>query len=60
MRLIDADKLLEPLKEEYRKVKKAFDETRVFEAPNDVALYGALMQELGAIIDMIEEQSEYK
>lgn len=54
IRYIDADALIAPLREEYRKVKQAFDETSVFQAPNDVALYGALMQELGAVIGMIE------
>lgn len=54
-RLIDPDAVIAPLKEEYKKVKQAFDETNVFQAPNDVALYGALMQELGAVIGMIED-----
>lgn len=54
-RLIDANTLIAPLREEYKKVKQAFDETSVFQAPNDVALYGALMQELGAVIGMIED-----
>lgn len=54
-RLIDPNALIAPLKEEYKKLKHAFDETSVFQAPNDVALYGALMQELGAVIGMIEE-----
>lgn len=54
-RLIDANALIAPLKEEYKKVKQAFDETSVFQAPNDVALYGALMQEVGAVIGMIED-----
>ena len=54
-RLIDANALIAPLREEYEKVKQAFDETSVFQAPNDVALYGALMQELGAVIGMIED-----
>ena len=55
-RLIDPDAVIAPLKEEYKKVKQAFDETSVFQAPNDVALYGALMQELGAVIGMIEDE----
>lgn len=54
-RLIDANELIPQLKEEYKKVKQAFDETSVFKAPNDVALYGALMQEIGAVIGMIED-----
>lgn len=54
-RLIDADAMIAPLREEYTKVKHAFDETSVFQAPNDVALYGALMQEIGAVIGMIED-----
>lgn len=54
-RLIYANALVEPLKREYKKVKRAFYETSVFQAPNDVALYGALMQELGAVVGMIED-----
>ena len=54
-RLIDPDAVIAPLKEEYKKVKQAFGETNVFQAPNDVALYGALMQEVGAIIGMLKE-----
>ncbi len=53
-RLIDVDALIAPLKAEYKKLKQAFDETSVFQAPNDVALYGALMQEVGAVIGIIE------
>ena len=54
-RLIDASAVIASLKEEYKKIKQAFDETSVFKAPNDVALYGALMQEVGAVIGMIED-----
>jgi hypothetical protein len=54
-RLIYANAVIAPLKEEYKKIKQAFDETSVFKAPNDVALYGALMQEVGAVIGMIED-----
>ena len=55
MRLIDADALKEPLTDEYKKLNDVFNETSVFKAPNDVALYGALMQEVGAVIGAIDE-----
>lgn len=54
-RLIDPNALLAPLEEEYKKINQAFDEISVFQAPNDVALYGALLQEVGAIVGMIED-----
>lgn len=54
-RLIDADALKEPLTDEYKKLNDVFNETSVFKAPNDVALYGALMQEVGAVIGAIDE-----
>lgn len=53
-RPIDANALLAPLEDEYKKISQAFDETSVFQAPNDVALYGALLQEVGAVVGMIE------
>ena len=54
-RLIEADALKEPLTDEYKKLNDVFNETSVFKAPNDVALYGALMQEVGAVIGAIDE-----
>lgn len=54
-RLIDADALKEPLTDEYKKLNDAFNETNVFKAPNYVALYGALMQEVGAVIGAIND-----
>jgi hypothetical protein len=53
-RLIEADALKEPLIDEYKKLNDVFNETSVFKAPNDVALYGALMQEVGAVIGAID------
>lgn len=53
-RPIDANALIETLEEEYKKLNQACDETSVFQAPNDVALYCALMQEVRAVVGMIE------
>ena len=54
-RLIDVEPVIEKLEQEQGKIRDAFNETSVFKAPNDVALYGAIMQEVGAIIGMLKE-----
>ena len=53
MRLVDIEPILELVKGEHEKVQNRFSEANVFKEPNDVALWGAVLQEVGAFIGLM-------
>ena len=53
MRLVDIEPILELVKGEHEKVQTRFNEANVFKEPNDVALWGAVLQEAGAFIGLM-------
>ena len=53
MRLVDIELIVEMVKGEHEKVQNRFNEANVFKEPNDVALWGAVLQEVGAFIGLM-------
>lgn len=53
MRLVDIEPIVEMVKGEHEKVQNRFNEANVFKEPNDVALWGAVLQEVGAFIGLM-------
>ena len=53
MRLVDIEPIVELVKGEHEKVQNRFNEANVFKEPNDVALWGAVLQEVGAFIGLM-------
>ena len=53
MRLVDIEPIVELVKGEHEKVQTRFNEANVFKEPNDVALWGAVLQEVGAFIGLM-------
>lgn len=53
MRLVDIEPIVELVKKEHEKVQNRFNEANVFKEPNDVALWGAVLQEVGAFIGLM-------
>ncbi|WP_405366942.1 hypothetical protein [Ruminobacter sp.] len=53
MRLVDIEPIVELVKGEHEKVQTRFNEANVFKEPNEVALWGAVLQEVGAFIGLM-------
>ena len=53
MRLVDIEPIVELVKGEHEKVQNCFNEADISKEPNDVALWGAVLQEVGAFIGLM-------
>ena len=50
---MDIEPIVELVKGEHEKFQNRFNEANVFKEPNDVALWGAVLQEVGAFIGLM-------